>query len=268
MAIRPPPILEVRFEGPGIDPEKIPITMLARTFSAVHRLAAGPEAARRVGRNTLEQEEPLRLVKVKRGSAVFSLGGQPSPVVLDRLRETGKVLQEPETGGDKDYILNPIEQLSAIAKKLACAIILRDPRNNTNGVLARIESGSYQKIARSILVSGDTSFVGKVERVGGATARRCALRVPFQANLLYCRVESDDVVRKLGQHLYEEVVVHGAALWLKTSWRVVSFKVTAMSQPKQGSLKEAIRALRDAGGKDWDDVDDPQTFLEEISGER
>lgn len=265
MATRPPSILEIRFEGPGILPEKIPITSLARALSAVHRLAAGPEVAHVAG-DALE-EEPLRLLQVKRGSAVFSMGGQPAPVTLARLRETGKALEEPDSVGDRSYILSPIEDLSAIARALHCEIVLREP-GEANGVVARIGPESYQKIARSILVSGETAFVGIVKRVGGATERRCALRVAFQRHLLYCRVESNELVRKLGQHLYEEVVVHGTAEWLKTSWQVMSFTITGMSQPKSGSLKEALEALREAGGKDWDGVDDPESFLEQVSGER
>jgi hypothetical protein len=265
MATRSPPILEIRFQGRDISPDKIPITVLARTLSAVHRLAAGPELAH-VGHAHIE-EEPLRLLRVKRGSAVFSMGGQPAAVALVRLREVGQVLQKPETIGDKDYMLSPIEELSSIAHRMECEILLREPHVG-NGVLARIRQDSFKNISRSILVSGDTSFVGVVKRAGGATERRAALRVPFQGHLLYCRVASDEVVRQLGQHLYEEVVVSGTARWLKTSWRIVAFTVTGMSQPKPGSFREAVQALREAGAKDWDDVDDPEKFLEEVGGER
>ncbi len=38
---KPPPLFEVRFEGPGIYPEKIPLRSLVTTLSAVQRLAAG-----------------------------------------------------------------------------------------------------------------------------------------------------------------------------------------------------------------------------------
>lgn len=64
------------------------------------------------------------LLQVKRGSAVFAVGGQPAPIALARLREMGQVLMEPETIGNKDYLLNPIEELSSIARSLQCEIVL------------------------------------------------------------------------------------------------------------------------------------------------
>jgi hypothetical protein len=76
------------------------------------------------------------------------------------------------------------------------------------------------------------------------------------------------VVRKLGQFLYEKVVVDGTARWLKNSWKVYSFTIKAVHKPKDGSIHEALKALHDAGGSGWDDVEDPKAYLEEASGER
>lgn len=36
--------------------------------------------------------------------------------------------------------------------------------------------------------------------------------------------------------------------------------------PVQGSLVEAIEALRNAGGDAWDEIDDPRAFLDEVTG--
>jgi hypothetical protein len=104
--------------------------------------------------------------------------------------------------------------------------------------------------------------------VGGATDKKCGLRVPSQSRMLMCNVASVDVARRLGEKLYQEVAVHGMARWLKTSWRIVAFTIREVYQPKLHSASEAIEALRKAGGKGWDNINDPEAFLKEVSGER
>jgi hypothetical protein len=64
------------------------------------------------------------------------------------------------------------------------------------------------------------------------------------------------------------VVVNGDAVWLKNSWRLYSFTIRGVQQPVQGSIVEAIEALREAGGKDWDAVEDPMSYLDEVKTDR
>jgi hypothetical protein len=133
--------------------------------------------------------------------------------------------------------------------------------------LARIEPGTYDRITTSLFIEGDTAITGKVERVGGATDIRCGLRVPFQSRMLFCGVAGTDVARKLGDKLYQIVAVRGTARWLKNSWRIVSFTIRDVYQPVSGSLPEAMDSLREAGGKGWDNIDDPEAYLQEVSAQ-
>ena len=150
---------------------------------------------------------------------------------------------------------------------MKCRITLREPGRD-GGVLASIEPDTYELISKSLLIQGDTSFVGKIQRVGGATEMKCALRVDFQQRLMFCKVASQEISREMGKRLYEEVVVHGTALWLRTSWRIFAFTVTSISQPKQGSLTQAFEALRKAGGDKWGQIADPEAYLQGVTGER
>ena len=262
---KPIPVFEVLFDGPGIYPEKIPLGALTQTFSAIRRLAAGSDLADEEEDQETASGDIIRLLDVVRGSAVFRFVG-PSPVAaLERLRLAGRVLQKPEEIADNDYVLGPIERLSAAAKRFDCAIVVRQA-GHENSILARIEPNSFETISKRLFISGDTSISGRVERVGGATEMRCVLRVPFQDRLLYCRVSSVEVARKLGDRLYQEVTVQGSAQWLKNKWRIVSLTIHDMRPLKSGSINEALEALREAGGKGWDLIDDPDAYLEEVSG--
>ena len=129
------------------------------------------------------------------------------------------------------------------------------------GILASIEPDTYEVISKSLLIQGETSFVGRIQRGGGATEMKCALRVDFQHRLMFCKVASQEISREMGKRLYEEVVVHGTALWLRTSWRIFAFTVTNISQPKQGSLTQAFDELRKAGGDKWGQTRTPRPIF-------
>jgi hypothetical protein len=268
---RPLPIFEILFDGPGLYPEKIPVATLASTLSAVQRLAEGEpvledeEGQEKAG--ALEDDRSLRLLDVKRGSAVFRMSAPSGQEAVNRIRAVGRFLTAPDEVGENDYILNPIERLSATARALKCRIVLREPGRD-GGVLASIEPDTYELISKSLLIHGETSFVGKIQRVGGATEMKCALRVDFQHRLMFCKVSSQEIAREMGKRLYEEVVVHGGASWLRTSWRIFAFTVMSISQPEQGSLAQAFEQLRKAGGDKWGEIADPEAYLQEVTGER
>ena len=264
---QPDPVFELVFKGKGIYPEEIPLGTLTQAFSAIRRLAAGGESAEEEEEDGTADNGSIRLVKVKRGSAVFQFFGPSAAAHLLHLRGAGTVLEAPEDLGDNDYVLRPIEQFSAAAKHLNCSVVVKEAGAD-GPTLATIEPGSYERIAGRLFLEGETSLTGQVERVGGATATRCALRqVSFQSRLLFCKVASEEVARRLGNYLYQEVAATGTARWLRNSWKVVGFTINSVYQPHPGSLAEAFQALRDAGGRGWDGVDDPKALLEEVSGQ-
>jgi hypothetical protein len=250
--------LEVKFEGGDVSPDKILVPDLALVIRAVQRLAAGQildDSA------PLPEEEKLRLVGVRRGSARYALAGPSRTVAGANLRILGDVIQHPERIGENDYVLHPVRALSHAAAKLECKISIREP--GAGGVvLARIGPETYADLSKSILIAGQTEFGGKVERVGGATRSRCGLRVAFQKRMLICRVPDPAVARTLGENLYKRVVVSGEAAWIRTTWRVYAFRVEAVRPLKEDSLFDKIRAIRQAGGSDWDRIRDVRAYLD------
>jgi hypothetical protein len=262
-------VFEVIFTGNHIYPEEIPIGKVAAALAAVQRLTAGEVMGDEDEDEEEDQEQPdgsIRLLDVTRtSSAVFRFVGPSPAVAIQRLKETGLVLHDPDSVAQNEYILRPVKDLSAIADSLGCSILLRQAGRD-HEVLARIEGDSYQKISRSLLVSGDTKIAGIVQRVGGATAMRCALRVSFQTRLLFCKVETQPVARQLGDALYQRVIAYGTAKWLKNSMRTFSFTIHDVAQTKPGSITEHLSALWDAGLSDWQDRDNPDEYLQEIRG--
>ena len=267
MAHKPPSILEIHFEGVQIHPEDIPLRALSDALAAVQRLVAGDDGS---PDQPTKQGDSLGLVGVRRGSAVYQVSG-PQPVqTRNHLRVVGSVLEHPEdVKSGNDYVLSPTKSLSAIGRRLGCEITIREPgsRQDPGAVLARIGPETYQTLSKSLLIIGETSIFGRVERVGGATGPRCGLRVLFQDRLFICKVAGSETVRQLGKWLYKDVAVSGTAQWLKHSFRLFSFTINSASRPEQGSITEAMNALRAASGDAWDLIADPDAYLEEVRRE-
>ncbi len=266
----PGPILRVLFDGADVVPEKIPLTLLTRALSAIQSIAAG----RMFGEEEADEEQenegqpgggPFRLLQVTRGSAIYQISGSHPQSLLSRLRESGRILREPEDLGENDHILGPVERLSTIARSLECRIVVKEPGRH-QPVLAVFAADTYEEFSRTLFFEGDTEVRGKVERVGGAKERKCGLRVSFQPNMLICKVVNEDVVRRLGEKLYQNVLVQGRATFLRTNDRIVRLVVNDVSQPQCKSLIKAIEAVREAGAKDWDKIDDPTAYLQQIGG--
>ena len=236
--------------------------MLSRAFSAVQRLASGNESH---GEDDVELPEGNSgLVQVIRGSAIYAIANPNPERAIEHLRLTGKVLKKPEAIGDQEFILGALDELSAVSRSQGTPIILKEP-GREGVVLARILPGSFAHVSDSLLINGESTVFGRVERVGGATERKCALRVTNRTRLLFCSVETNETARQLGQKLYEEVAAKGTASWIKTTWRISKFSIRTITQPKLKPFNEMIDALRDAGGSDWDKISDPQSFLDEVA---
>ena len=218
-------------------------------------------ARSRTMRRHYPSKKSSELVRVRRGSARYALAGPSRAVAGANLRILGDVIRHPDQIGENDYLLRPVHVLSRAASKLECKISIREP--GPGGViLARIGPETYTDLSKSILISGQTEFGGKVERVGGATRSKCGLRVPFQKRMLICRVPDSAVARTLGENLYRRVVVSGEAAWIRTTWRVYAFRIESVRPLKEGSLSDKLQAIRQAGGSDWDRIKDVRAYLD------
>jgi hypothetical protein len=259
---------EVCFEAPHITPEAVPLRSFSDALAAVQDLAAGRDPFET---SHVPPEKVIGLVEVQEGSAVYQCVARAPDEALTNLRHVNRILSIGQNGDAKpdeettDFLvasLRPIEALSEIAKRLQCEVKVRVNRNQP---LFTVGSKDYKRISTHLLIEGETSVVGEVLRVGGATKNRCLLRVPGRHRGLYCDVATRDLARKLGEHIYETVVAQGTAKWIHSSWRIVSFQIKSFTQPKVSNTAKVITELRKAGFDAWDKIDDPETFLREVN---
>jgi hypothetical protein len=261
---------QIRFAGTGIGPEAIPPRVLYDALSAIQDLANRRDSFELAH---VPLEKTIGLVDVRRGSAVYGCVARDRQEATSNLMRVGADLRtllektdtkkagEESDGDEMVAMLAPIEMLSNIAKATGCPIeILVAGRKSP---LFTIEEDLYGEISRNLLMTGETTVTGTVQRVGGATATRCLLRVPGRRRLLYCNIVNQELAKRLGQHLYERIVARGTATWIHRNWRIVRFTISDFTQPAFTDSAKAIEAIRAAGLDAWDQIPDPERYLQE-----
>lgn len=261
---------QIRFSGGGIGPEQIPPRVLYDALSAIQDLANRRDPFEL---SHVPLEKTIGLVDVRRGSAIYGCVARDKReatknlmrvgVVLSVLlsKQTAKQKSELSDGDEMVAMLNPIETLSNIARTTDCQIELLVAGRKSP--LFTIEKEIYGQLSRNLFMTGETTVTGTVQRVGGATATRCLLRVPGRRKLLYCNLANQDLAKRLGQHLYERIVAQGTATWIHRNWRIIRFNISDFTQPAFRDSAKAIEAIRAAGLDAWDQIPNPEKYLRE-----
>jgi len=262
---KPEATFEVRFVGPDLKPEKLPLRAVNDVLSAVQDLASGRDPFEQ---QQVPQEKSIGLLSIRRGSAVYNCVARSPSEALNNLCVVASFLtdQGDDDDGDDSLIaaLKPIETLSQVARSIGCKVEVNLPGKSRQPIFA-VQGHEYERLSSKVLLKGDTTVVGTVERVGGATEMRCLMRVPGRRRLLYCDVKNKDLVRRLGEHLYEQIAATGTAVWIHSSWRVYQFEIHDFTQPRLGPKPlESISDLRKAGLSAWDAIEDPEGYMKDL----
>lgn len=112
----------------------------------------------------------------------------------------------------------------------------------------------------------DGSIDGILVSVTGADQ---TIHVQLQnGELKYTGIETDrDIARRLAQHFFEPVRLHGLGRWQREEcgdWVLKRFRVSSFDVLKSQNLIEAVQELRDVKGSSWADIDDPISALSDL----
>jgi hypothetical protein len=257
------PTFVVRFVGPGLSPATIPLRAVSDALSAVQDLASGRDPFETL---QVPLEQTIGLVDVKSGSANYLCVARSPRDALRNLQRVGLLLAAIESNKakvDNDHLIasiKAIKSLSDVAKQNDCRVEVSLVGHAKEPMFA-VQKGDYRRISTRLFMKGETTINGTIERVGGATDMRCLMRIAGRRRLLYCDVKTKDMVRRLGQHLYENISATGKAIWIHQNWYIYRFTIQDFGQPRLGNAMEAIEQLRTAGLSAWDDVADPEELV-------
>jgi hypothetical protein len=263
---RPEPTFIVRFVGEGIAPEMVPWRAVNEAISAAQDLASGRDP---LEKRPVPADKSIRLLNVRRGSAQYSCISRDPAGARKNLRFVGKVLSSDgeDTAHESELAkaISPIKRLSDVAKSMDCRLEIALAAK-AHDPLFIIQQDAYTKLTQRLFLTGETTIIGTVKRVGGQTDMKCAMTIPGRRHLLYCSVQSDntrETIRQLGKQLYEQVAAHGTAVWIHRTWYIYKFTIHSFTQPRMGNVNKLITKLRDAGLNAWDKVADPDAIIEE-----
>ncbi|MGA9057839.1 MAG: hypothetical protein WB763_15150 [Terriglobia bacterium] len=260
--VHPKATFEVRLVGPELAPERMPLRAVNDVLSAIQDLASGRDP---FDLPRVPVEKSISLARIRSGSAVYTCVARSPREARSNLARVGKLLSCGNGEGIEDdgliAALRPIELLSDVARTVNCQIEIA--LKKAAPPLFTIAMDAYQRISEKLLLTGETTVIGRVERAGGATSMRCLLRIPGRRRGLYCGVAGRKLVQRLGQHLYEEIAATGTATWIHRTWRIYRFTIRDFTQPRLGNPREALEELRRAGLEAWDNIGNPVAFLEE-----
>ncbi|MBI4579500.1 MAG: hypothetical protein HY718_07355 [Planctomycetes bacterium] len=245
---------------------------MAKVLEAVQRLVEQrdeetEEETSRMDKDQSDVAPTLHLVDVKSGSAAYAVAAPKHQVTIDLLAEIGRSIERPKTADWSQSTLSSLRKLSEVARSMGCEIEFRNPgtKGKLGAVLAKITPATYGDISSSAFIRGRTSIYARIERVGGATAMHCGIRLPeAPRKMVICRVTSDELVRKLGQYMYQHVLLSGRATWLRHNWRLKNLTIDSFEPPKRGSILKALESAHEAGGRVWDEIEDPDAVIAEM----
>lgn len=242
---------------------------LARILQAAERMIDGRDVDEEATEMADPAEANLNLLDVKKGSARYPVAAARRDYAIASLKATGAGIQAPRSHEWSEGSLGAIEELSQIARSLGCEIQFRGigPARNWPrwDVLALIEPSTYSEISVGAFVRGDSSAVGKVERVGGATQMRCSVRLQGQPDrLVYCSVDSPELVRALGACVYQDATLTGRFTWLHPSWRVRHIEIRSVHPLDPDKRAASLLRLREIASKAWGSIKDPTAFVAEL----
>lgn len=265
----------IRIVGKGVRPWAVPFRSLARVLEAVQRLVDQRDDESDAG--LAEPDEPtkadeirtLHLVDVKSSSAAYEVAAPNSALAHEVLTGFGRSIKSPDNVEWSTSALSSLKELSEVAKSLGCEIEFREPKKtgqrSYGNVIAKITPKTYEGVASIAYISGRTSVYAKIERVGGATEMHCGIRLPHSPRkMVICRVANESLVRKLGQLIYQNVVLSGRAKWLRHNWKLKQLIIDDFERAKTGSIFDTLKKAHDKGGAAWDDIEDPDAFIGEM----
>lgn len=255
MSRKPPTDLIIRLTGQHIRPWVVPLRTLAKALDASQRLIDGENTDR----------EAMKLIGVKAGSAAYKISTEVGEALIPKLYLTGRLIENPAEGEWDLEELNALEDLSAIAKSLNCTIEFRLPGQGREmgDVLATIGPSSFERVSLTAFISGATSVIADIKRVGGATKMGCAIRVHDQNKLVYCNVVSGELVRELGKHIYKTVSVFGNATWHKKSLKLKEMDIQGFDTFGQRDIAGSISHAKQFADV-WRTTKNPDKAIREI----
>jgi len=247
-------ILEIKFEGGGINPSAVPASEVAELITSFEKAILSTLQDRFPDIDT-KQYAYLSLSQIEDQSLGLKFLAQKATDAF--VSSYILVATSINTNSYNDLPFPAVENLKVLSKftqKHNC-----DCNYIHNGqTLAQLKPTSIIELNENNILKGETVIYGKIQRVGGEVPR-----VAFKDHTgqnIYFQV-SEEIAILLAPKLYKEVALIGKATWDKKTYKVIDFKVADIKDLNNKTLTETFSQIKDIIGKYWDEVDDIESVF-------
>lgn len=258
--VRTQRVFEVRIRGENVSPETLSASVLADLLPEIEKAI---RAVARQQRPTFGDEDfVLGLVGVRRGSSILAFSSSKVEEAEAAFQGYTEALAKFDVTALPPEARSAALSTSEFAKRKNVAIEFSRPYAPP---IARITPESELTFVTPH-VQGETTIYGIVERVGGKEPK---IRLAVDGGKTIACSASRQLVKQVGNHLYERVGIRGIAKWDSADWSIVDFFAQELIDFIDTPLDEAIAMLAQASGPSaWpgDDEDTAET-LRAIRGE-
>ncbi|PKO42809.1 MAG: hypothetical protein CVU30_09675 [Betaproteobacteria bacterium HGW-Betaproteobacteria-3] len=203
-------------------------------------------------------QDRVYFMKVRKGSAVpeIHVHATAAPKVQARLELVG-------VGQGPDDATQSVQHINAMLREDNASATLRVK----GGAMIVNFPGCKTPLADEAVVHEAGELVGSVIRVGGKDDT-VPLHLQDTDGTIYRCNTSRTLARELARHLFGDLVrVQGMGKWRRTperAWELDAFQIKSWELLEQAHLEDAIEALRNIEGSQWNSFADPQAELRKL----
>lgn len=240
-------IIELKFEGNGINPSKVKASEVAELISNYERAIVSlvkhthDEVSDDFVLISFEQIEnkslSLKCVAHKAKDLVV-----PAYLIITGCFNNNNFNSLPHDS------IKGLRGLTSFAKKYNCdGVFLKDDER-----LAAFNPDSKISYSNEGIIKGETTIFGEVKRAGGEEPR-VTLKINNEYSLSFD--VKKEIAQQLAGNLYKEVALTGIAKWDKTSYKVLDFRATEVSKIRDEKLSTTFKDLGRLFGNYLDNID-------------
>lgn len=249
-------ILELTFSGGEIRPDTIRASEAAEMISAYETALLSV-----ISRDNPEinlEEVFISLIEIEDNSAHFRFKPTAKKIVIGAATLVNVAVSSNDIQSLPYKSVESLRSIWSFTNKKNCVAEITSSEEMPT---AQIRPENEIKISEEFFYEGETTIYGRIERVGGATPK-VRLRVDDE-QVLYIDI-SENTAKKIAHCLYETIGVKGLAKWRKDNFELEDFKIEEVLDFQDQGIVSSISDLKKSIGEYWDDIKDPEDYLQKI----
>jgi hypothetical protein len=252
-------LFEIRLAGKGIAPGTVKSRDLAEIIASIEDMVAA----------VINQDRPdigkdqiiVGLSDITEGTLRLHFSSPVAGIVFPAYLKITSSINGQNFHQLPTSSVESLRKLTAFSRKRNCNLEFRtqNGKAHTLDTLAIITPNTL--IEPDPIITGNTTIYGEIIRVGGVKSR--VLVRLANGKIIRCEFQRG-IARRLGERLYTWVGLEGVAKWNAREYSIEEFTVTDLLEFESGSVVEAFSALKQLAGHYFNDIDDPDDYVNEM----